>query len=140
VVPSLDNNWEPVVWTSPDAQAWTLSRDMTTDVVWSMPFVDVTWGNGRFVAVDGPAFNGDSPVFASVDGLRWLPDTTAASLPMTNAIASKPGEFVAVGADYLLTSPDGLKWAVSPLSGCGNGVLWDGTRYVAVGTSICRSQ
>jgi hypothetical protein len=140
VLPSIDVNWDPVVWTSPDAATWTLSRDLTTDVVWSMPFVDVTWGNGRFVALDGPAFNGDSPVFTSTDGLRWLPDTTAANLPMMNAIASKSGEFVAVGTTNLQTSQDGTNWTASPLSGCGNDVLWDGTRYVAVGTSICRSQ
>jgi hypothetical protein len=140
VLPSIDTIWDPVVWTSPDAETWTLSRDVTTDVVWSMPFFDVTWGNGRFVAVDGPAFGGDSPVFTSVDGLRWLPDTTAANLPTMNAVASKPGEFVAIGASYLQTSQDGRNWAVSQLSGCGNSVLWDGARYVAVGTSICRSQ
>jgi len=140
VLPSIDNNWEPVVWTSSDAETWTLGRDLTNDVVWSMPFVDVTWGNGRFVAVDGPAFGGDSPMFTSVDGFRWQPDTTIPNLPMMNAVTSKPGEFVAVGASYLQTSPDGLQWTVSPLKGCGNDVLWDGTRYVAVGTSICKSQ
>jgi hypothetical protein len=140
VLPSVDNNWEPVIWTSPDAETWTQGRDVTTDVVWSMPFFDVTWGNGRFVAVDGPAFGGDSPMFSSADGFHWLPDTTVANLPTMNAVTSKPGEFVAVGATYRQTSPDGLQWTVSPLNGCGNGVLWDGTRYVAVGTSICTSQ
>jgi hypothetical protein len=40
-----------------------------------------------------------------------------------------------VGTTHLQTSQDGLNWTVSPLAGCGNAVLWDGTRYVAVGTS-----
>lgn len=129
-----------MVWTSPDAQTWTLGRDLTTDVVWSTPFVDVTWGNGRFVALDGPAYGGDSPVFTSVNGFSWRPDSTIANLPLMTAVNSKPGEFAAVGATYLQTSPDGLTWAVSPLSSCGNGELWDGSRYVAVGTSICKSR
>ena len=139
-MPSVDNDWEPVVWTSPDADHWTLSRDMTTAVVWSAPFTDVTWGNGRFVALDAPEFHGDFPVFTSADGLSWRPDTMTVNLPWVNAVTSGPGEFVAVGPEYMQTSADGRQWTVFAWSGCGNGVVWDGARYVAVGTSICTSK
>jgi hypothetical protein len=68
-------------------------------------------------------------------------DRNAADLPETNAVTGKDGDFLAVGDVYRQTSPDGLTWTVSSHpTGCGKGVLWDGSRYVSVGTSICKSQ
>lgn len=141
VMSAVDVNWDPLVWTSTDLLAWSESRDFTNDVVWAMPFVDLAWGSGRFVALDGSGASGGAPVFASVDGLHWGVDLNTADLPEMRAVAAKDGEFLAVGDSYKETSTDGSTWTVSShLTGCGNGVVWDGSRYVSVGTSICRSQ
>jgi hypothetical protein len=141
VLTALDTSWSSVVWVSADANAWT-QYDIPPDAVWSVTLRDIAWGNGVFVAVqDVDSMEGGTPVFASADGMHWTVDTTSAKLPPMNAITSKPGEFLAVGGGYRQVSPDGLNWTVSSHpAGCGNGVLWDGSHYVAVGaTSICRS-
>jgi hypothetical protein len=137
---ALDTSWSPVVWVSPDTNAWT-KYDIPPDAVWAGPMSDIVWGNGEFVAVQNvPAFDGNTPVFTSLDGIHWTVDTTNTNLPPMKAITSRPGEFLAVGGGYRQVSPDGLNWTVSSHpAGCGNGVLWDGKRYLAVGsTSICR--
>ena len=143
VLSALDATWSPVVWVSADANAnaWT-KYDIPTDAVWSVLLRDIVWGNGGFVAVqDVDSMSGGTPVFVSADGIHWIVDTTIAKLPPMIAITSKPGEFLAVGGAYRQVSPDGLTWTVSSHpAGCGNAVLWDGSRYVAVGgSSICRS-
>jgi hypothetical protein len=142
VLMAIDVNWDPVVWTSTDAQLWTLAiGGLPSTAVWPVPLTDVTWANGRFVAVDSDGMTGGAPVFTSVDGVSWEVDRNTADLPRMNAITAKNGEFLAVGDSYKETSSDGLTWTVSShLAGCGNGVVWDGNRYVSVGTSICKSQ
>jgi hypothetical protein len=142
VLTALDTNWDPVVWVSPDANAWTPSA-IPPDAVWSVPLRDVVWDKKRgFVAVqDVSGFDKNTPVFTSLNGTHWTVDTTTTNLPPMKAIASRPDEeFLAVGGAYRQVSPDGLNWTVSSHpAGCGNGVLWDGRRYLAVGgTSICR--
>jgi len=142
VLMAIDVNWDPVVWTSTDAQVWTLaSGGLPTTVVWAGPLTDVTWANGRFVTVDMSGWHGGAPVFASVDGVSWEVDRNTDDLPQMNAVTAKNGEFLAVGDSYKETSTDGLTWTVSSHpAGCGNAVLWDGNRYVSVGASICKSQ
>jgi len=141
VLPAIDSAWEPVVWVSAGADVWT-KYGISGDLVWSAALSDVVWGNGRFVGVQNvPAWGGNNAVVSSTDGVHWTSDTTSANLPVMNAITSKPSEFVAVGGTYRQTSPDGQSWTVfeNPAD-CGNGILWDGSRYVSVGTSICKSQ
>jgi hypothetical protein len=38
-----------------------------------------------------------------------------------------------------MTSGDGLTWVTTPMVNCGNGVVWDGARHVAVGQAVCKS-
>ena len=132
--------WEPVVWISANADAWT--RVGLPDAVWATAPVDIIWGNGRFVAVSAvPSWDGDAPAFRSADGINWQSDTVTANLPTMNAVTAGAGEYLAIGSSYRQTSSDGLQWTAYPMTGstCGNGVVWDGKRYVSVGDSICRS-
>jgi hypothetical protein len=104
------------------------------------PWSDVTWGNGRFVAVGRlPDFNGDNPVFTSIDGINWQTDLMSTNLPAMNAVTTGANEYLAVGGTHRQTSPDGRLWTVFELTGCGSDVIWDGSHYVAVGETICRS-
>lgn len=136
LAPPLD----PAMWTSTDADTWTL-RDLPFAAVALFSPSDITWGNGRFVAVSPvPGFDGHAPTLASTDGIHWQSDSSGAKLPQMNAVTTGMNEYLAVGSSYRMSSTDGLMWTVSPMSGCGNGVLWDGSRYVSVGeSSICRS-
>ena len=56
-----------------------------------------------------------------------------------NAVTSGAARYLAVSNTYRATSTDAFSWTAVPSIDCGNDVLWDGTRYVAVGGSICRS-
>lgn len=134
------STWDSVVWISASADNWT--HVGLPDAVWSTVPGDITWGNGRFVAVSAvDSAAGDAPTFRSADGINWQSDTVTANLPTMNAVTAGAGEYLAIGNSYRQTSADGLQWTVYPMTGasCGNGVVWDGKRYVSVGGSICRS-
>jgi hypothetical protein len=122
-------------WTSADAETWT-RIDMPGVPAFRHVLRDVAWGNGRFVAV---GWGGTPAAFTSTDGVSWQGNTGAEPLPAMNAVTAGAGRFVAVSNTHRETSADGLAWTVRPSPDCGNGVLWDGTRYVSVGVSICRS-
>jgi len=122
-------------WTSNDAETWT-RIDVPAAPASRHVLRDVTWGNGRFVAVGS---GGTPAVYSSTDGVHWQGNVGAESLPAMNAVTAGASRYLAIGKTYRETSADGLAWTVLPSPDCGNGVLWDGKRYVSVGLSICRS-
>jgi hypothetical protein len=122
-------------WTSTDADDWT-RRDMPVVAAFRHNLRDVAWGNGRFVAV---GWGGAPAVFTSTDGIAWQGNAGSEPLPAMNAVTTGVNRYLAVGNTFRQTSVDGVTWIVAPSTDCGNGVLWDGTRYVSVGASICRS-
>lgn len=140
VASGIDMSWSPALWRSTDAVTWWMEGDLPPiEAVWT-GYYDVAWGNGRFVAVGPEGSNGDAATFTSLDGITWRPDTVAENLPPMNAVTAGPGSFVAVGPTHRETSSDGLTWTPYPMADCGNAVVSDGTRFVAVGAYICRSQ
>lgn len=135
----LEPPFDPAAWSSTNADSWTRASLPPSAVVFFAPS-DIAWGAGRFVAVSPvPDASGHAPTFASTDGVHWQSGATAPRLPPMNAVTAGPNEYLAVGPSYRMSSTDGLAWTASPMAGCGNGVLWDGARYVSVGASICRS-
>ena len=122
-------------WTSTDAENWT-RIDMPGTPTFEHNLRDITWGNGRFVAV---GWGGAPAVFTSTDGIDWQGNSGSEPLPAMNAVTTGASRYLAVSNTYRETSVDGMTWTVIPSSDCGNGVLWDGTRYLSVGVSICRS-
>lgn len=135
----LNPDWEPAAWRSTDAMTWS-SPVIIVDAIWAVTMSDISYGNGRFVGVNPVAdFYGDAPVLLSTDGVSWRADAMPGNLPVMNAVTSGPAGHLAVGPDYRMTSADGLTWATTPMAGCGNGVVWDGARYVAVGQAVCKS-
>jgi hypothetical protein len=123
----------PAAWTSTDAEVWTL-RAVPGNAGYNLR--DITWGNGRFVAV---GWGGVPAVFTSTDGINWQGNSGDAPLPAMNAVTTGVANYLAVSNTYREVSADGLTWTLIPSSDCGNDVLWDGLRYVSVGSSICRS-
>jgi hypothetical protein len=122
-------------WTSIDAENWTRS-DMPGAPASRHNLRDITWGNGRFVAV---GWDGAPAVFTSTDGIGWQGNSGSEPLPAMNAVTTGASRYLAVSNTFRETSVDGTTWTVTPSTDCGNGVMWDGTRYVSVGVSICRS-
>lgn len=131
---------DPAVWVSTNLDTWTAGA-LPSSAVWMFPPSDIAWGHGRFVAVSpAPGWNSGAPTFVSTDGRNWQGSPASPNLPGMEAVTSGADGFLAVGSSYRMSSPDGLTWTVSPMNGCGNAVLWDGVRYVSVGSSICKSQ
>ncbi len=120
-------------WTSTDAEVWTRQSVSASGRQYLR---DITWGNGRFVAV---GWGGAPAVFTSADGITWQGNSGSEPLPAMNAVTTAVNRYLAVSNTHRETSADGLAWSSAPSQDCGNGVLWDGTRYVSVGSSICRS-
>jgi hypothetical protein len=115
-------------------------RPAPTRTVANAPLSDITRGSARFVAVGGAGWGGGAPAFVSTDGVNWQVDSTITDLPAMNAVTTGANEYLAGGDTHRERSSDGLLWSATPMTDCGNGILWDGTRYVAVGAAICRSQ
>lgn len=114
------------VLTSFDGSNWTV-RQLETNQDAPIYFRDVTYGNGRFVAVSAQA------VASSSDGVTWTYVRTNQGL---FHVCSGNGKFVAVGGFGTIgTSTDGTNWTIN--SSPELGPLWDvafGAGYfVAVG-------
>ena len=146
---TVESRWELTnnAYVSTDGSHWELAfTEKNGNDLW----VDVAWGNGRFVAV------GWNTIWSSADGLSWVAhDGYYGGL---RAVAWGAGRFVAVGGAYytakyttcyavIASSADGFTWTRSslpepwasirnglyhgqPLSG----IVYDGNSFIAVGT------
>ena len=87
--------------TSPDGLNWTLQQ-LATNTYQYVYFKDVTFGQGRFVAV------AQNAIATSSDGTNWN-FAMLDNLSLTG-VASGNGKFVAVGNNVILASSDGTNW------------------------------
>ena len=107
----FDNNYNPVVVTSPDGSNWS-----NAPAIAGLPNVQaVTYGNGLFVA-SGTDSNYNPVLVTSTDGSNWSNASASAGLPGVQAVTYGNGVFVASGYDsnwnpVLVTSPDGSNWS-----------------------------
>jgi hypothetical protein len=104
------------VMTSPDGITWT-TRVNATDDSW----VDVTYGNGLFVAVSNSS---NSNVMTSPDGITWTLRTGAGN--NWRAVTYGGGLFVAVkntSDNQIMTSSDGFSWSIVDPGAYGNPLL-----------------
>lgn len=88
--------------TSPDGLNWTTQQPIT-NTNFQGYFRDLTFGDGRFVAV------ADSAIATSSDGTNWM---LSAGTPYLTGVTSGNGRFVAVGYSTIMTSSDGTNWAL----------------------------
>ncbi len=133
VAVGISGDGHPAAWSSTEAEVWTLRA---VPGYAGQNLLDVAWGNGRFVAV---GWGGVPAVFTSTDGINWQGNSGDSSLPAMNAVTTGVNNYLAVSNVFREVSADGLTWTLIPSPDCGNDVLWDGLRYVSVGSSICRS-
>jgi hypothetical protein len=89
----------------------------------------ITSSGGGFVAVGGS-------IISSTDAASWTLHSSSAGLVFSDILwAGGDNQFVAVGTDTVGTSEDGLSWSTTSLSGSLNDISWNGSVYVAVGSS-----
>ncbi len=109
------------VYRSPDGVTWTPVTNAAPQAL-----LDITWGNGQFVAV---GYSGT--VVTSPDGLAWTAHATPTAADLVSVVWSGT-QYVATGIGTILTSPDGNTWTarVSPTPNEINQVAWSGARFV----------
>jgi hypothetical protein len=125
-----------VILTSPDGITWANRPAEITNQLWS-----IAYGENQFVAVGS-----SGTVATSSDGENWTARHSSAQQTLL-AITFGNGRFVAVGSvtgpdniyAAILTSPDGVKWTDSNLSGVASvvdplaSVSYGDGQFVAVG-------
>ena len=99
---------------SADGVAWT-----TSNMPYSGSWIDVAYGDGKFVAIDSALTNQNA---YSNDGINWTLGNFPASY-LWNSIVYGNGKFVAVGRNTLSGTPpvaaystDGISWTISTLA------------------------
>jgi hypothetical protein len=123
----------PVAWTSQDGGLSWAASPMPGSTTAS----DLTFGQGRFVAVSGVT---GSPAYLSTDGISWQPSTDTLAMGATSIVTSASRYLAVTAPSSVYVSDDALHWVSGSLPGfCGNGVIWDGKGYVGVGLDVCRS-
>jgi hypothetical protein len=117
--------------TSRDGINWSVSTNR------SERFSDVTFGNGKFVAVGNDSF------FVSTDGTNWVP--TYSTFPIYGGrLTFGNGSYLrADDTGYVMTSPDGFTWSVHETGAAVRWVLgrmaFDGTRFWMVARDVYSS-
>ena len=153
VAVGYDNAMTPaaLIYTSNNRGAWTRVTAPT-----GFAPSDVTWNGSVFVIVgsSAPLQVGVTPKIAtSSDGQTWtlqtLPSAIASSSYQLVGVNWDGTRFIALGSPYalvserlILTSTDGVTWAVDQQIATGNGMKFlssvasNGTRAVAVGDTV----
>lgn len=123
-----------LVATSTDAVNWTSSSTGLANT--SSQWVDVVYGNGKFVAVN----NNTGSMMISSDGLSWQLKTDVPANKWTG-IEFAADRFVAVSStgndNRVVTSPDGLTWTqqISAADFTWNDITYGEGKFVAVASS-----
>jgi hypothetical protein len=114
----------PMTATAPDGVTWTLRTAATR---WK----NVAFGGGKFVT---SVWGASNKVGVSTDGISWSTVTIPATLD--GSISYANGQFVLMGANYVLTSSDAITWTVNTLPvtvGTSPSVSYGNGKYMAVG-------
>ena len=132
------------LWTSLDALSWSPGTLPSMPPAPQFTLRDVVWGHGQFVAAGWggtlpPIAVRSSATLASSDGTSWQLNTSALPLSALNAVGVGPTRYLLVSTTESSTSTDGRNWSTRvDASTPGNGVLWDGVRWIGVGSNQVR--
>ena len=115
---------------STDGVKWTARTTSTSDIL-----NDVAFDGKNYVVVGEPSVGGAGTVLTSPDLLTWAGHTPPWTTSLLRRVAHGTDGFIAVGGDGILASPDGKSWTQVVTSSLfeGYGVVWTGSRFVAVG-------
>ncbi len=124
-------NGSGLVYTSPDGQDWRRVCAGTDN-----DFIDVAWGNGRFVAISHGYDVSVNTVHISEDGVRWreipFPYGPAVYLSTIRFVGGYFCAFNAGNSPTLFVSPDGVDWSYVAFPENLNGLAYGSAKYVVV--------
>lgn len=128
------------LWTSPDALSWSAGTLPILPAAPQFTLQDVVWGHGQFVAAGWggtlpPIAVRSSATLASTDGTKWQLNTSNLPLSALNALGVGPTRFLLVSTTESSTSIDGRNWSTRVYAAPSNNVLWDGVRWIGVGSN-----
>ncbi len=120
-----------LVYSSRDGENWRRGCMHTDD-----DFIDVAWGNGRFVAISHGYVVSEMTVHISEDGVRWrdVPFPYGPAIYLSR-ICFAGGYFFAFqkgGGSTLFISADGVNWSYVVFPEDLNGLVFGSGKYVAV--------
>jgi hypothetical protein len=128
--------WNALILTSTNGTNWADSFSANG----ATTYLDVAFGNGRFVAVGSQAdVGGGGNITTSPDAITWSPVSIGDYV--LYGIAFGSGRFVGVGGHngmaggFIVSSPDGVEWTWRPWSSPGwlEDIAYGNGRFVAVG-------
>jgi hypothetical protein len=151
----VEGNFSNSVAYSTSGATWTVTTLPSNDDSTESNWVDIAYGNGRYVAIS------DSSAMAaySFDGATWYKSNLPGLYEWTSIGYGQGVFYVTSNGDYAASSPDGVTWTLRdgshvsfnvtstaqntnpanytartlPASGYWTDVTWSGTRFVAVG-------
>jgi len=124
------------IMTSTDAVNWTLQKSGVEKNAYSKDLTDVIWTGTQFVATGIRGI-----ILTSPDGVDWTVidfNTSTGFFDTINWNGSQLLTFINYfGSSRPIVSTDGVTWTWGDdyVSGKYNGIHWDGTQYVAVGST-----
>jgi hypothetical protein len=132
---SSDNDF--TIMTSPDGATWT-GRSHSDFNYYN--FTSITYGGGKFVAVNAETIFNRGRVLVSTDGVRWdlYPDAQNA---VWRSVTFGGGAYVAVGENanggVIMSSANGTEWTLrsAPSSSLWKSVTYADGKFVAVASS-----
>jgi len=153
----VEGNFSNSVAYSTNGVAWTVATLPANDDSSESNWVDVTWGNGRYVAIS------DSSLMAaySFDGATWYKSNLPAEAEWTSVRYGQGVFYATAKGEVAASSPDGVNWTLRdaiitplditatsedtnpgiytartlPASVDWTDVIWTGTKFVAVGNN-----
>lgn len=132
----------PAAWTSSNADAWSSAALPPPQAAAQNALQDVVWGHGQFVAVGWggtlpPLAVTTSTLLSSQDGIGWRVTNVSPPLVEWSAAGVGPTRLLAVSTTHYATTPNGQQWTTTVnASTCGSDVIWDGVRWVGVGSNV----
>lgn len=123
-----------VITSDNNGTSWTSRTIPSSSNVWR----DVTYGNGKFVAVSTYCPNGDPNIIYSSDGITWNNATVPSGNPTYWSITYGNNRFVAVSENGgAANSTDGITWTATttPANNNWRAVTYGSGKYVAVSSS-----
>ncbi len=108
------------IFTSPDGLNWTLRISHIHE-----GFESVNWNGSVYVAVGLVG-----TIYTSKDSVNWTPVQSGTKDHLYDITNNGEIFVISAGAD-ILTSPNGITWTKTPLSGGTDDILWDGKQFIA---------
>lgn len=120
------------VMTSSNGTSWSVVSGLSGDLNLT-GWQDVTYGDGKFVAVGLVQGGGSYSTMYSTNGTTWTGNNFSTGSPIeAYGVVYANNKFVVAAGEQIQTSPDGITWTQRSLPGYWNSVAYGNGVFVAV--------